>query len=176
MMIVKQEDGTAIGRFLAVKETISFMGLRESVEGVVRVEVFAMPLLEEQTLYEPGTMEYACADDAFNVWVQCLFPALTIKWMQREHRAFALLVDGESRTTLVIECRGEQMGVVMKGGRTLWSKMTPAYEEWLTLGKPGRDCFRLVITLEGQEMRVEQLGEMKMAKGMPCKETKWIKC
>ncbi|HXR66979.1 MAG TPA: hypothetical protein VN729_13685 [Ktedonobacteraceae bacterium] len=170
---MKQEDSTAIGRFLTVKETISFMVLRESVEGDVRVEVFAMPSLEEQTLYEPGMVEYACAehfcsyeqfrgaDDAFNVWVQCLFPALSIKWMQREQRAFALVADGETRTTLVIERRGEQIGVAVKGNCALWSEIVRAYGEWLVLREPGRECFRLVITLKGQEMRVEQPGESR---------------
>ena len=149
---------------------ISFMGLRESAEGDVHAEVFAMPLLEKQTLYEPGTMEYACAehfcsyeqfrgaDGAFNVWVQCLFPALSIKWMQREQRAFALVADGETRTTLVIERRGELVGVAVKGGRALWSEMVRAYEEWLALEKPERDCFRMVVTQDGQFMRAERPG------------------
>jgi hypothetical protein len=62
MAIEKQEDDTTIERFLAVKETISFMRLRKSAEGKVRTEVFTMPLLEEQMLYEPGTVEYACTE------------------------------------------------------------------------------------------------------------------
>ena len=166
MAITKQADGSATGRFLALKEMISFMALRETIDGDAQTEVFAMPLWEEQTLHAPETVEHACAehfcfceqfrgaDDGFNLWVQCLFPSLSIKWMRREKRAFALLLESQSQTTLVFEQRGEQMGVAVKGVRPLWDEIVQTYQEWLSLEKPGRTCLTLVMTPEGQEMRI----------------------
>ena len=153
------------GRFLAVKETISFLGLRATAERITRRTVVDQALLDAQTLYEPGTVNYACAEhfcsyerfcgenDAFNMWVQCRFPALAITWIQREARAFARLVDGASGTLLVIEPHGEQgesMGVAVKGERDLWKDLVRVYEEWLVVERAGREGFALLET-EGKQ-------------------------
>ncbi|MGH2479694.1 MAG: protein-L-isoaspartate O-methyltransferase family protein, partial [Ktedonobacteraceae bacterium] len=105
IVITKQADGSATGHFLVVKETVSFMGVRATAEEGARVERFELPLLQEQKLYTPETAEYACAchfcsyeqfrgkDDAFNLWIQCLFPSLSIKWIRREGRVCARMVE-----------------------------------------------------------------------------------
>jgi protein-L-isoaspartate(D-aspartate) O-methyltransferase len=171
MVIEKQAETSATGRFLAVKETISFMGLRATAEEEAQAERFELSLLQEQQLYEPETVEHTCAshfssyeqfrgeDDTFNLWVQCLFPSLSIKWMRREKRAFARLVEGESQTTLIVEQRGNQMGVAVKGTCPLWTTIVQAYQAWLSLEKPGYADLTLVITSEGQEMRVAHKGQ-----------------
>lgn len=171
MVIVKQAETNATGRFLAVKETISFMGLRATAEEEAQSERFELPSLREQHLYEPETVEHTCAshfssyeqfrgeDDSFNLWVQCLFPSLSIKWMRREKRAFARLVEGESQTTLIVEQRGNLMGVAVKGTCPLWTTIVQAYQAWLSLEKPGYTDLTLVITSEGQEMRVAHKGQ-----------------
>ena len=79
--------------------------------------------------------------------------------MRREKRAFARLVEGESQTTLIVEQRGNQMGVAGKGTCPLWTTIVQAYQTWLSLEKPGYADFTLVITSEGQEMRVAQKGQ-----------------
>ena len=116
-------------------------------------------------------MEYACAshfgsyeqfrgaDDSLNVWVQCLFPALSITWIRREKRRFARLVESRSQTVLIIEQRADQMGVAVKGAYPLWQKLVQAYTQWHSLGKPGRTSMTLRATSEGQEMRIAQRGQ-----------------
>lgn len=175
MVVEKQEDGSARGRFLAVKEEISFMGLRDTAEESTRVESFAAPVREKQAVYEAGTAAYACAEhfcsferfrerqeEALNFWIQCHFPALAIKWYQREQRAWALLVDEQTGTTVALEQREDGIGVVVRGERALWEEMMQAYEEWKALGKPGKACSTLVISAEKQEMVVKQ-GNMASA-------------
>ncbi|HEU5377463.1 MAG TPA: hypothetical protein VFV38_18735, partial [Ktedonobacteraceae bacterium] len=93
-------------------------------------------------------------------------PSLSIKWMQKERRVFTLLWEGESRTTLVIERRGEQIGVAVKGTRPLWSELAQAYQEWLELGQPGYEQYGWVMTAQGQVMQVAGMGmtrEMALA-------------
>ncbi|HEY1349959.1 MAG TPA: methyltransferase domain-containing protein [Ktedonobacteraceae bacterium] len=171
MVLEKQRETNATGRFLAMKETISFMGLRATAKEETQAKRFALPSLHEQHLYEPETVEHTCAshfssyeqfrgeDDSFNLWVQCLFPSLSIKWKRQEKRAFARLVEGESQTTLTIEQRGNQMGVAVKGTCPLWTAIVQAYQAWLGLEKPGYTDLTLVITSESQEMRVAHKGQ-----------------
>lgn len=169
MVVEKQEDGSAHGRFLEVKEEISFMGVRDTAEGDIHRESFTMPTRDEQTIYEAGTTAYACAEhfssfehfrdrqeEGLNLWMQCHFPALAIKWYRQEQRAWALLIDEQTRTTVAIEQREKGIGVAVKGKRALWEEMTRAYEEWKMLGQPGKACYTLVILPERQDMVIEQ--------------------
>ncbi len=169
MVVEKQEDGSAQGHFLAVKEEISFMRMRDTAEGNTQVESFAVPTREKQTVYEAGTTAYACAEhfcsferfrerqeEALNLWMQCHFPALAIKWYQREQRAWALLIDEQTGTTVAIEQREDGIGIVVKGERALWEEMTQAYEQWLALGQPGKTCSTLMISAKTQEMVIRQ--------------------
>lgn len=82
--------------------------------------------------------------------------------MRREKRAFARLVEGESQTRLIIEPRGNLMGVAVKGTYPLWATIVQAYQVWLSLEKPGYADFMLVITSEGQEMQVAHKGQRVM--------------
>ena len=171
MLITKQPDGNGSGHFLVVKETISFMGLRSTVDEAARPEIFELPPLHEQQLYPSGTMEYACAahfgsyehfrgeDDSWNVWVQCMFPALSITWFSRETRRLARLVESASRTILIVEQRADHMGVAVKGTYPLWKELVQAYTQWHHLGKPERASMILRVTSDGQEMCIGQEGK-----------------
>jgi hypothetical protein len=64
-------------------------------------------------------------------------------------------VEGESRTTLIVEQREKRMGVAVKGACPLWTTIVQAYQTWLNLEKPGYSCLTLVIAPEGYKMQIE---------------------
>ena len=175
MLITKQAENHASGIFLPVQERVSFMALRETADGPVRARSFDLSLLEEEMYFSPESVEYACAqhfwsyeqfrdpvNDAFNLWLQCLFPRLSLKWKQRRRNISAIITESNARTMLVIEKQAQHMHVATSGNHSLWLEILQAYQEWLALGKPGRDCSSLLITPDGQFMRIVHQNKSRM--------------
>lgn len=49
--------------------------------------------------------------------------------------------------------------VTQYGQRRLWDELETTYRAWLSAGRPGQECFRLLVTQQGQRVMLNQSGQ-----------------
>ncbi len=166
IVISKQPDGQAVGHFLNEWRHISFMRLRSTAEENVHLHVkgYQRFPFQEQVHITPDDPGYACAshfatfeqfrgqENAFNIWLQWIFPQLSITWKGLVSETLsAVLTDHASRTVTIIEPQENELEIVVRGERHLWSDIFHAYQDWLAGGKPTLEAYRLCIDSQGQQ-------------------------
>lgn len=167
IVIIKQTDGLAIGHFLNEWRHISFMRLRSTPEEDVRPRLkgYQRLPLQEQIHVSPNTVEYHCAshfasfeqfrgqENAFNIWLQWIFPALSITWKGLVAGTLsAVLTDHATQTVVIIEPQEGRLEVMVRGERCLWSEIFSSYQDWLECGKPGLEAYTLCVDQKGRQV------------------------
>jgi hypothetical protein len=167
IVIIKQADGLAIGHFLNEWRHISFMRLRLTPEENVhlRLKGYQRLPLQEQIHVSPDGLEYRCAshfatfeqfrgqENAFNIWLQWIFPALSITWKGMVSETLsAVLTDHATQTVVIIEPQEGRLEIIVRGERHLWSEIFGAYRDWLECGKQGLEAYTLCVDQRGQQI------------------------
>ncbi len=166
IVIIKQLDGQAVGRFLSEWRHISFMRLRSAPEENVHLHLKGyqcFPLMEHVHV-SPDDQEYCCAshfatfeqfrghENVFNTWLQWIFPTLSITWKGLiSGKLSAVLTDETTRTVTIIQPQENGLEVTVRGERHLWSEIRQAYQDWLTCGKPRLEGYTLYIDQQGRQ-------------------------
>jgi protein-L-isoaspartate(D-aspartate) O-methyltransferase len=120
--------------------------------------------LQEVVCLSPNDPGYDCAahfstyeqfrgqDDEVNLWLQWIFPGLGIKWKGSLEALSAVLTDASTRTVVTIEKHEQEREITVRGERPLWSEILHAYQDWLKVGKPGRENYTLLLDRQGRQV------------------------
>src|SRR6266487_1273771 len=160
MTIQKHADGMASGQFLRGWRAISFMGLRSSPDALATLSLprgyqrfpvqEAFRLSQHEQAYDRALHfctyeQFHGQDEDVNLWLQWVFPGLSIKWKGSPEALCAVLADSSTQTVAILGPQEDGIEVTVRGERPLWSEILDAYQEWIKAGRPGRECFTLLI-------------------------------
>jgi protein-L-isoaspartate(D-aspartate) O-methyltransferase len=170
LLVCKQADGHALGRFLMDLPGISFLHLRSASQEpatLPSLRGYQQFSLQEQVSLPEDDPAYGCAthfatheqfrsQDAINLWLQWAFPELGIKWKGSPEALSAVLTDYLTQTVATVKPQTHAIEIMVYGARPLGSELHSAYQGWLTAGQPTLASSTLHIHPHGQQMMEHQ--------------------